>query len=385
MVKINIPIEEKKKDPNIMGYAQDILARSLKKPEEKPVRKTTLEDIFVGGKTDEKPGGFFGGGGIVGGLQEMGRYISTPEGMRTAALFSPNDKASALFTLAEEREKQRLADTERQYESEARRQQIASAIYGKERGIEATAEEAEKTREHQVNLEGIKQDHAMALQAAKTQVEKDKVNAETTMKLRKEYEDDPTIKATRVIETSVNRMNSVWNNYVKTKGTALEMESKNALDQLLVITFNKALDPGSVVRESEFARTPEGSSLVNKYQGMVERAIKGGVGLNDAERKSLVQTAQQMMEAQNKYKSKIDEFFVREASKIGVDPSRVIRGYGEESIVPKPTTALAPRRAQAPAKGSVVDNIEVIPEGAVVIDEATGQRMKKKGGRLVKM
>lgn len=43
-----------------------------------------------------------------------------------------------------------------------------------------------------------------------------------------------------------------------------------------IVTFQKVLDPISVVRESEFARTVEGQGLLQRIDSAIQRAIKGG-------------------------------------------------------------------------------------------------------------
>lgn len=70
-----------------------------------------------------------------------------------------------------------------------------------------------------------------------------------------------------------------------------DINSKGALDQALITTFNKVNDPGSVVRESEYGRTPEGLALANRIQGAVDRLRQGGAGLSPADRKDLVVVA----------------------------------------------------------------------------------------------
>jgi hypothetical protein len=51
-------------------------------------------------------------------------------------------------------------------------------------------------------------------------------------------------------------------------------KSLNAASQTIVTAFNKILDPTSVVRESEYARTPEGQSYLERLQGKYEQLMK---------------------------------------------------------------------------------------------------------------
>jgi hypothetical protein len=53
----------------------------------------------------------------------------------------------------------------------------------------------------------------------------------------------------------------------------------NAGSQAILVTFQKFLDPTSVVRESEYARSPEGISVANRIRGYVDRLTQGGAGV----------------------------------------------------------------------------------------------------------
>ena len=76
---------------------------------------------------------------------------------------------------------------------------------------------------------------------------------------------------------------------------ALEMSEKTknfvAVDQALITLYNKVLDPQSVVRESEYARTPENLSLINQFKGKIEKYGAGGSGITQKDRQALVDMA----------------------------------------------------------------------------------------------
>ncbi len=63
--------------------------------------------------------------------------------------------------------------------------------------------------------------------------------------------------------------------------------------QAVLVTFQKILDPISVVRESEYARSPQGLALLDRMQGFVERLAKGGAGVPKEELAAMVETAKQ--------------------------------------------------------------------------------------------
>ena len=144
--------------------------------------------------------------------------------------------------------------------------------------------------------------------------------------LRKEYTGNKIIQETDKVKSAISRMTGPWEAYLKNPNQS----SLNALDQVLVVTFNKMIDPGSVVRESEFARTAEGMALLKQLEGLKDKIKKGGGGLTFDERKSIVNTAKQMLEGQMKMANSIRDFYAREATLSGVDPTRVIMGWGSE-------------------------------------------------------
>lgn len=66
---------------------------------------------------------------------------------------------------------------------------------------------------------------------------------------------------------------------------------KNGGSQAVLVTFQKILDPTSVVRESEYARTASGQSLLNRIEGYTQRLAQGGAGMTEGELAQMVQTA----------------------------------------------------------------------------------------------
>jgi hypothetical protein len=132
---------------------------------------------------------------------------------------------------------------------------------------------------------------------------------------RDEYNQNRVVKDSKEINAAISRMDNVWNEYLIKPND----RGRNALDQALVITFNKMLDPGSVVRESEFARTPTGQSLLSRMQGYQEKLAKGGVGLTDSERKEIIVVAKQLQEGQMIELEKEKQFYRDLAEQRGLD------------------------------------------------------------------
>jgi hypothetical protein len=73
-----------------------------------------------------------------------------------------------------------------------------------------------------------------------------------------------------------------------------EGKSINAQSQALVVSFNRLIDPSSVVRESEYARTPEGSSFLNKLEGYKTKIFQGGAGISKEDLEIMRDTAKSL-------------------------------------------------------------------------------------------
>lgn len=103
---------------------------------------------------------------------------------------------------------------------------------------------------------------------------------------------------------------------------------RNGGSQAVLVTFQKILDPTSVVRESEYARTADGQSLINRLQGRVDRAIRGGVTLSDAELQELVTTARTMLAGMTTFNQGLRRRIEAQASEFGIPTNRIIEELG---------------------------------------------------------
>ncbi len=71
--------------------------------------------------------------------------------------------------------------------------------------------------------------------------------------------------------------------------------SLNAPSQAILVTFQKILDPTSVVRESEYARSGNGESLLNNIQGRIDKIRQGGAGVTLESLREFVRLGQEFM------------------------------------------------------------------------------------------
>lgn len=124
--------------------------------------------------------------------------------------------------------------------------------------------------------------------------------------------------------TAVRQMNVVKAGYESAMKNLKEGKPLGAQSQAVVIGFNKMLDPISVVRESEYARTPEGASLLNRLEGQIIRFQQGGVGLNAAELQNIYDIASAILDGYKRTQLDYAELIDHQAKSIGADLNNVL-------------------------------------------------------------
>lgn len=155
------------------------------------------------------------------------------------------------------------------------------------------------------------------------------IEAETA--LRKEFQSQPEVKQYIDLKRSYNSLESA---YEEAKKKNASVGSKAAADQALVTLFNKMLDPTSVVREGEYARSFQGQSALARAAGYVEQITQGGAGLTDENRKDMVDIADRLLkDAKESYKQAAN-FYKEIAEDSNLDADFVIRSLEEEVKVP---------------------------------------------------
>ncbi len=90
--------------------------------------------------------------------------------------------------------------------------------------------------------------------------------------------------------SQITRMQQSYNQAVANMNAG---QSINAASQGVLVTFQKLLDPTSVVRESEYARSSEGTSLLERIQGLYTQIVQGGAGLTATSLKEFIDLGKQ--------------------------------------------------------------------------------------------
>lgn len=100
--------------------------------------------------------------------------------------------------------------------------------------------------------------------------------------------------------------------------------SINAASQAIITTFNKILDPSSVVREAEYARTQDGQSLVNTFQGQFEKLKQGGAGVTIEGLRDFAETAQRFSESYKDYIKNQAQVIRNNAQSYGLEEGNIL-------------------------------------------------------------
>lgn len=165
--------------------------------------------------------------------------------------------------------------------------------------------------------------------------------------------------------------------------TASAKDPSAAGDLALIFNYMKVLDPGSTVREGEFATAQNATGVPGQVRAMFNR-IQSGERLNPEQRQDFVKRAQMLYDnALGGYDRNVKEF-TRIAEGVGLDPSQVIfdranyRGYTFDTpeAAPVAPPAAAPSAQGAPPLIDSQDAYDALPSGAIYT-EADGKQYRK--------
>lgn len=142
--------------------------------------------------------------------------------------------------------------------------------------------------------------------------------ATMTLQTRKEFNSNPIVRQYYETKTQVEKMEQA----IKESATA---KTKVAVDQALITVFNKMMDPTSVVRESEYARTPSDQALFNRIKGKYDKIVEGGAGLTDVEREGIIRMGRNFGKVNKAMYEDHADYYRSIASGTGLNPEHVVR------------------------------------------------------------
>lgn len=121
---------------------------------------------------------------------------------------------------------------------------------------------------------------------------------------------------------------------IKASGEAAYGDTTGAADVAMIMAFMKMLDPGSVVRETEFANAENTAGLFNTLKNLLPK-IGQGKKLGDAQRKNFLGLAAKYMEAAAGFEKELRSDLTKVATDYGLSTDRVFgasraqAGFGE--------------------------------------------------------
>lgn len=137
---------------------------------------------------------------------------------------------------------------------------------------------------------------------------------EKTTSARKEYTAHPTTKKTIEVNDAFSKIQR-----------SLGGRPSAAGDMAGVFSYMKMLDPGSTVREGEYANAQNAGGVPDKVLTAYNGALKGEI-LSPDQRKNFISSAKNLFEGQRSQQKKVDQKFEKIAHKMGADPELVIIG-----------------------------------------------------------
>lgn len=138
----------------------------------------------------------------------------------------------------------------------------------------------------------------------------DTVTRETTFKLSQSYNSDPTTKATADVRGAAAKAEALVKNPTPTN------------DISLIFNYMKANDPGSTVREGEFALAARSGSLGDKMQAFVSQAATGQ--LTADKRKEMLESIRSQAKTQEGRQAQVDQYYSDQAKAFGADDKLVV-------------------------------------------------------------
>jgi hypothetical protein len=144
------------------------------------------------------------------------------------------------------------------------------------------------------------------------------------------------------------------------------------LDQTLITLFNKMLDPTSVVRESEYARTGQNMALMDMWLEKIKKIKKEGAGLDNEFRQQLLSVADSLYGAAENKMSEIVRQTASDAADYGFNPQRVVgKNFYQKYVskaAKKPDSGSVKEVPTKPRASNAVKKVDVGGVGQVEIE-----------------
>lgn len=225
------------------------------------------------------------------------------------------------------------------------------------------ASQAELTRAQQAALQNSSQQNQADLQRAQqgfTAAQNDLNRALETQKIGAQQGNQAFERANKLRDeysTLTKDFRVVQDAYSKIKSTS----DSGAGDMSLLYSYVKLLDPGSVVRESEFGTAAASGSFGERVQGAVNRILTGE-RLPPTLREAFKSEAESLYKAQKSGADRLRSQYEDLASRYGIKKEDVIQDYTE--------------KAPGPVKVTTAAEFTALPSGTTFIAPDGSQRVK---------
>lgn len=171
------------------------------------------------------------------------------------------------------------------------------------------------------------------------------------MEIEAKYKVDQQDREKKAVEQNFQRENALRDEWLKNGTTTRSQQIKEAHDRLvsapntpagdmsLIYSLNKIMDPGSTVREGEFANAQATTSAMGQLQSFYRRAMTGQ-RLTPEQRRDFMNTASQLLAAQRGNQNTFDERYRGLADQYGLNRGNVVLKIfedpqtGEQKAVP---------------------------------------------------
>ena len=162
-----------------------------------------------------------------------------------------------------------------------------------------TEMEAEDARKWLENNPGKTLVDYQAMVASRTRAPRDErpkgltpaVELQQTRSLQADW--DKASKEVRKLASEYGNMRDAYEQYAANPNNA---GARNVATQVIINAFNTMIQPNSVVRESEYARTEEGVAYLDRVEAYLAKIIRGGSVIPDSELKALVDQSARFLE-----------------------------------------------------------------------------------------
>lgn len=139
-------------------------------------------------------------------------------------------------------------------------------------------------------------------------------------------ESKASVKQLGIMETAWNEIqDGMKTGYITNPATGKQEKfNLNAPSQAMLVTFQKLLDPTSVVRESEYARSGDGQALVQRIQGMYDKLTRGGAGVTVQDLSQFYTLSQELLKNYQKEQLNLAHRIQTQANNYGLNIENIL-------------------------------------------------------------